>query len=126
MRVFLARDSQNSSAYSPFMRRHLQSGFGMVVIVFAAGCQKAPESSPALPPPAASAPVAANTPLPASGATAAPAASSAAPAPSEYPICGGQKLAVAPSARGGAVNAQLAPAFLDQMSACRGEDAPPA
>jgi hypothetical protein len=41
-------------------------------------------------------------------------------------MCGGQKLAApAAAARAGAVNAQLAPAFLDEMSACRAEDAPP-
>lgn|GEM_PF-2219491 len=115
------------------MRRLLQSGFAMIMIVFAAGCQKEPEASPALPP---TTPLATSSTPPAASAApvAGPATSSAAstpvagPAPSEYPMCGGQKLAVpaAPGARSGAVAAQLAPAFLDQMTTCRAEDAPPA
>src|SRR6478735_6528929 len=103
------------------MHRNLRSGFARVVVVLAAGCQKGPEASPPLPPPAASAPSAASSA--ASAASAPGTASSAvsappalAPAPS-YPMCGGQTQAAAEAARGGAVNAQLAPAFLDQMSA---------
>jgi len=46
-------------------------------------------------------------------------------APAEYPICGGQKPVTAPAARAGAVSVQLAPAFLDEMTACRAEDGPP-
>jgi len=113
------------------MARHLRTGCGMVVIALAAaGCQKAPESSSGVPPtpspPAPSAPVAsAQTPAP--SASTAAAASAPPPAASGYPICGGQKLtSPPPSARAGAVDVQLAPAFLDQMSACRAEDAPPA
>lgn len=108
------------------MRRDLRSGFGLVVIVFGTGCQKAPEASPALPlpaPAAESAPAAAASAAPVSVASSAPPAPAAAPT---YPICGGQKLATAPTERTGAVSAQLAPAFLDQMSACRAEDAAPA
>jgi hypothetical protein len=97
----------------------------MVVVVLAAGCQKGPEASPPLPPPpaAASAPLAASPPSAASSA--ASAANKLAPA-TGYPMCGGQTQATAEAARAGAVSAQLAPAFLDQMSACRAEDAAPA
>jgi len=41
-------------------------------------------------------------------------------------MCAGQKLATALGPRSGAVNAQLAPAFLDQMSACGAHDSAPA
>jgi len=110
------------------MGRDLRCGFGMVVIVLAAGCQKTAEPSPALPPPVQAAPPTpvATAPVP---ATSAPAptnsAAAAPPAPTAYPMCGGQKLTAAPSARTGAVSAQLAPAYLDQMTACRPEDAAP-
>lgn len=44
-----------------------------------------------------------------------------------YPMCGGQQLpAGSPPPRSGPVTVQLAPAFLDQMSACRPEQAAPA
>ncbi|HET7543399.1 MAG TPA: hypothetical protein VFK05_26175, partial [Polyangiaceae bacterium] len=100
-----------------------------MVIVFAASCEKGPEASPAQPPPAPSPPSA--PPAPVAAAPAAPPSSTASapvatPAPSAYPMCGGQKLATAPTTRSGAVSAQLAPAFLDEMSSCRAEDAAPA
>jgi hypothetical protein len=106
------------------MRRHLRSGFLLVVLAAAVSCQKGPESSPALPPPVPAAPVVMTAAPSAEGPATTP--TPAAP-PAEYPVCGGQKLAApAPAARAGAVSAQLAPAFLDEMSACRPEDAPPA
>jgi len=52
------------------------------------------------------------------------------PAPaqtSSYAMCGGQKLATgSPPPQSGPVSVQLAPAFLDQMSACRPEQGLPA
>lgn len=43
-----------------------------------------------------------------------------------YPMCAGQHLAQPSQApHAGAVDAQLAPAFLDEMAICRAEDAPP-
>jgi len=104
----------------------------MAVIVLAAGCQKGPEPSPPLPPPVQAPPAApiAKTPVSAASAIAPTTASSAASTPAsasaEYPICGGQKLAAPATARSGAVTSQLAPAYLEQMSACRAEDAVPA
>jgi len=60
----------------------------------------------------------------AAGSTANPA--TAAPAASSYPMCAGQHLAKAPeAAHSGAVDAQLAPAFLDEMAVCRADDRPP-
>jgi len=108
------------------MRRQFQNRFGLIAILLAAGCQKGPEPSPALPPPApsAAAPLASPAPLP--SASAAVPVASAATLPAPYPMCGGQKPAGAASARAGAVSVQLAPAFLDEMSACRAEDAAPA
>lgn len=113
------------------MNRYLQTSCALVTIALAAGCQKGSEPSPALPlpaPAASDAPAAPTSPTAAS-ASPAPISASSASAPaapaSEYPICRGQKLAAVPTARAGAVNAQLAPAFLDQMSACRAGDAPP-
>jgi hypothetical protein len=51
---------------------------------------------------------------------------SSAPAPEGYPMCGGQHLALTtPPQRSGAVSVQLAPAFLDEMSACRAADSLP-
>jgi hypothetical protein len=84
------------------MHRQLQRGLGLLVIYLAASCQKGAEPSPALAPAAPSVP------------------------PAAYPMCGGQKPSTAAAARAGAVSAQLAPAFLDEMSACRAEDSPPA
>jgi len=111
------------------MRGELQSAFGLIVIVLAAGCQNGPAASAAQPPTAPGAPAPDLTPAPVpSAGTASVAANTpaSAAASSAYPMCGGQKLAAAPSARVGAVRAQLAPAFLEEMSACRVQDAPPA
>lgn len=109
------------------MRRHLRSGFGLVVIVVGASCQKGPEPSPALAPATLGTPAALASVAPAASASTPATVSSAASAPENgYPMCAGQKLPVAATARAGAVSAQLAPAFLDEMSACRGEDALPA
>ena len=107
------------------MRRQFQSRLGWFAIVLSAGCQKGAEPSPALPPPAPSAlaPLASSATV---SSASAPSAASAAAPPAAYPMCGGQKLATAPTLRAGAVSAQLAPAFLDAMSACRAEDAAPA
>ena len=106
------------------MRRYFQTGLSLfVVVVF--GCQKGAQSSPALPPPAPATPTtaaSASTPSATSSAASAPVPAS----PGGYPICGGQKLAAAAPSRSGAVSAQLAPAFLDEMSVCRSEDAAPA
>src|SRR4051794_20539733 len=102
------------------MRHHLRSAFGLLMIsTAAASCQKGPESSPALPPPAPSG-LAPSAPLPTPDASASAASTPAAASrPTEYPMCGGQKLAApAAATRAGAVNAQLAPAFLDEMSEC--------
>jgi hypothetical protein len=114
------------------MRRQIRSGLVVVVIALAASCEKGPEATPAQPPPMPSEASSASAPAPAPASSAAPVSSAAstpapAPAASAYPMCGGQKLSAAPpSTRSGAVSAQLAPAFLDEMSACRSEDAPPA
>jgi len=112
------------------MRLSSRVGFSVIVIAAAASCQKEPEASPALPPPAPSTPAVPMATVPAASATqAASSASTPAPVtpPAEYPMCSGQKLATAaPTTRSGAVSAQLAPAFLDEMSACRAEDVPPA
>lgn len=98
-------------------------------------CAKEPAVTPAQAPTTGTAPPAAAASLtaPPAGATAAPApsttvsaASAPPPAPAAYPICGGQNLAqTAPPARSGAVAVQLAPAFLDQMTSCKAEDALP-
>jgi len=112
------------------MKTHL----GMIGILgFAAltQCAKDPEVTPAQAPTANTAPpMAAATPAAAPAApaptAAMPAASVAPAAPPAYPVCGGQNLAqTAPPARSGAVAVQLAPAFLDQMTACKTEDALP-
>ncbi len=112
------------------MRLYSRAGCSVVVLVVAASCQKEPEAGPALPPPAPTTPAVMTTALPAASASAAT-TSATTPAPTaasaEYPMCAGQKLAsAAPAARSGAVSAQLAPAFLDEMSACRSEEVPPA
>ena len=98
------------------MRGELQSAFGLIVIVLAAGCQNGPAASAAQPPTAPGAPAPDLAPVPSAG-TASVAANTpaSAAASSAYPMCGGQKLAGAPSARVGAVRAQLAPAFLEEM-----------
>lgn len=44
----------------------------------------------------------------------------------EYPMCSGQKLTGSPPPRSGPVAIQLAPAFLDEMSACQAEQGLPA
>ena len=107
------------------MRRPIQCGFGLLAIALAASCQKGPEPSSALAPPAPSASAAA-TGLGASVSASTPSTTPSAPmVAANYPICGGQKLATAPAARAGAVSAQLAPAFLDEMTTCRAEDGPP-
>ncbi len=111
------------------MRRYLLCGFGLVVIALAAAsCGKQAEPAPALAPPTAATANAEAAPIAPAPAASASAAVPAAPpvTPASYAMCGGQKLAAAPTARAGAVSAQLAPAFLDEMSACRSEDAPPA
>lgn len=115
------------------MHLDLRAGFAVAACVLGASCQKEPEASPALPPPALTIPAATASAMPAASANPVAATSSSAstPAPAatpaEYPMCGGQKLAgAAPTSRSGAVSAQLAPAFLDEMSACRAEDVPPA
>ena len=107
------------------MRRHIRNGLCGLVLALSVSCEKGPEASPALPP---TAPSLSAQPAPVAAASAAPPSSAPAstPSPGPYPICHGQKLAAAPAARSGAVNAQLAPAFLDEMSACRAEDVPPA
>jgi len=79
--------------------------------------------------PAAPAPIAATSAGPAAASSAqlgaAPAASATAPAASvakQYPMCGGQHLAQpAEVKRSGATAVQLAPAFLDEMTACSSE-----
>jgi hypothetical protein len=94
-----------------------------------AGCQKASEPAPATAAATASDP-AATPPEPPSGearpsseVSPTPAAGSASAA---YPMCGGENQTDAASApRSGPVSIQLAPAFLDQMAACKAEDGLP-
>jgi len=95
-------------------------------LLFTAACGKGPEPAPAAAPTSKPPIAAATTSTP----TAAPAVSASPPpapaAASEYPMCGGQRVAQAAAApRAGAVSAQLAPAFLDEMTSCKATDVAP-
>jgi hypothetical protein len=110
------------------MRVYRELSISACVISVAVACQRAPEPGPVN---AGSAPIAPlATPVPAPGAETAPAAnaSSASELASGggYPMCGGQHIANAAQApRSGATQVQLAPAFLDEMAACKVEDGLP-
>jgi hypothetical protein len=100
------------------------AGIGFVTLTQCAG---AADPTPAKAPLAA--PANAIAPAPAAPVSSAPPAPSATPATvaaTGYPMCGGQRLPeAAPPARSGAVSRQLAPAFLDEMTTCKAEDALP-
>ncbi|MEI9935758.1 MAG: hypothetical protein WDO69_00905 [Pseudomonadota bacterium] len=88
------------------------------------GCGKEPEQAPPAAPTVAPA-VPASAP-PVAQAPAASATPPPAPVAKEYPMCGGQHLAQpATVGRSGVASVQLAPAFLDEMTACRPESAVP-
>jgi hypothetical protein len=88
------------------------------VFVFA-GCQRASEPAPAT---AAATTSESGTALPDPPGGPAAATGSA----EGYPMCGGQHQAdVTAALRSGPVSVQLAPAFLDEMAACRSEDGLP-
>lgn len=95
--------------------------FGIVLL---GACQRGHEADPATPAVPAGEPSAMPEPAPATP-EATPEASASMP-PGVYPMCGGQHVAVAADAsRSGAVSVQLAPAFLDEMVACKPEDGLP-
>jgi hypothetical protein len=91
-------------------------------------CQKASEPAPATAAATASDPAAVPPELPSAEVAASAGAASTSPAgsASPYPMCGGENQSnAASSARTGPVSIQLAPAFLDQMVACKAEDGLP-
>src|SRR6187399_2549924 len=98
-------------------------GLGFVALTqCGGGADSTPAKAPA-PPPAEPTPVVA----PSAAAPVSSTAIAPVPAPvASYPMCGGQRLpeAAAP-ARSGAVSRQLSPAFLDEMTSCKAEDALP-
>jgi hypothetical protein len=110
------------------MRNNRFGLLGILGLAALTQCAKDPELAPAqapAAPPVAAAPVAPGTATSVPVASAPPVAATP-PAPEPYPMCAGQKLEQAsPPARSGAVSVQLAPAFLDQMSSCKAEDALP-
>lgn len=94
---------------------------GIIGLGVLAHCAKKSEPPPA-PASASAAPAATDAPrATATVATAAPAA--ATPAPAGYPMCAGEHVTqTLPASHSGAVSVQLAPAFLDEMASCKGED----
>jgi hypothetical protein len=91
-------------------------------------CAKNPEpvavQAPAPVPTVPTASAASASPQSSSVASPAPsAAAAAAPVAAGYPMCAGQHITQeGPPPRSGAVSAQLAPAFLDEMPSCKAED----
>ena len=95
-----------------------------LALLLLAQCQSKGEQAPATTTPTAAAP-AGSAPAAASSATA-PAAASTASGASAYAMCKGEHVAnAAGSPPVGPVEVQLAPAYLDEMAACRAEDGVP-
>jgi hypothetical protein len=91
------------------------------------GCQRASEPAPATATAAANEPGAAAVAQPSTSTTPGTGTSTLATGVVDgYPMCGGERQAGAATVpRSGPVSVQLAPAFLDEMAACRSEDGLP-
>ncbi|MEO8183019.1 MAG: hypothetical protein ABI895_29655 [Deltaproteobacteria bacterium] len=111
------------------MRAYQQIVCHAIGILLLGACQRGPEPAPAAAPAPASEPKEPDVaPAPLLGARQTSKADAMSPPKAKapaYPMCSGQHLKTADAPRSGAMQFQLAPAFLDEMTACSAEDGPP-